>query len=62
MARIKIEDIPRNRELTPNELERVTGGILIGLYQPLLSPTQLYGSYSITSLPLSGITVAGVRG
>jgi hypothetical protein len=63
MARIKIEDISVERELTDSELDKVAGGVLIGLSQPMLYPTiSLYGSYSITSMPLSGLTVAGVRG
>ncbi len=63
MARIKIEDIPVERELTDSELDQVSGGILIGLSQPsLLQTTSLYGSFSISMMPLAGITVAGVRG
>jgi hypothetical protein len=65
MARIKIENIPVEQELSDSDLDKVSGGILIGSTM-LLSPTylapSLYGSYSITALPLGGITVAGVRG
>ena len=28
----------------------------------LLQPTALYGSFSINTIPLPGVTVAGVRG
>lgn len=63
MARIKIEDLPETRELNDDELDHVAGGILIGLNQPSLffSPS-LYGSFSISTIPLPGVTVAGVRG
>lgn len=65
MARIKIEDIPVERELSDSDLDKVSGGILIGttaLLKPTYQTSTLYGSYNITKLPLGGITVAGVRG
>lgn len=63
MARIKIEDIPEDRELSDNDLDQVAGGILIGLSQPsLFQPVSSFGSFSISKFPLPGVTVAGVRG
>jgi hypothetical protein len=67
MARIKIEDLPEDRELTEAELDRVAGGILIGLNLALAPSLERYGSYSISKLPLpgggtGGISVMGVRG
>lgn len=68
MARISIADIdPRaakgQQELTEQELDTVVGGALFSLSSPtLLQPTTLYGSYSISRVPLSGISVTGVRG
>ncbi len=63
MARIKIEDIPLKRELSENELDQVAGGLMASFSQlGLMKPAALYGSFSITSIPLPGVTVAGVRG
>lgn len=63
MSTIKIEDLPESRELTDTELDKVAGGYLLGFTQPtmFLAPS-LYGSYSISTIPLPGVTVAGVRG
>ncbi len=68
MARISIADIDpqaakAQQELTEQELDTVVGGAFFSLSSPILfQPTMLYGSYSISKVPLSGISVTGVRG
>jgi len=63
MARIKIEDLSNDRELDDDDLDRIAGGLSLSFNQTtLLKSTNLYGSYSIGTIPLPGITVAGVRG